>query len=154
MSDKYPHVFGNTKLNQELAARAVEEYITQWEVLKKRDNIKGRIQRHKIAGLMAAAIVNQRPIVNYHRDDFEGLSFGLAAHNEKFAVYHGVVICAEGCPNEKFAILLNASYFNTWVESFVALFHNGSPCRDSLIHVFQTLCLGFFDENLRHQKKR
>jgi hypothetical protein len=147
----WKEVADNTRLDANDSTRTVEEYITEWKVLKQRDKIPRRIQRHKIAGLMVAAIVHHRPLKDFFPDECGGSSsLSNSCDNEKFAVYHGVAVCAEDCPENRMKVLLANPHFTAWVDNFVALLHTESPCRQSLIHIFETLCLAFFPENLGH----
>src|SRR6266566_6772501 len=62
MRQRYREVYEGTSINKTVVAITVEEYLQDREKLVSRHNIAGRIPRHKIAGLMAAAIVKHRPI--------------------------------------------------------------------------------------------
>jgi hypothetical protein len=100
---------------------------------------------------MAAAILHNHPLQDYFRDDFEGLcGQGDSWCNERFAVYHGVAICAEDSGEDKLKSIFRNPHVTGWADDFAALLRSGSPCRQSLIHIFGTLCLGFFPENLGH----
>jgi hypothetical protein len=140
----FKEVAENTAIGEKNSSLTVEEYITEWKNLKERDKIVGKIQRHKIAGLMAAAIVRNRPLQDIFPDD---CSLTNSRDNEKFAVYHGLAICAEGCSEDRIKSLVNNPNFAAWVDDFVTLLRFGSPCSQSLIHIFGTLCLAFFPEN-------
>src|SRR4051812_23001380 len=50
------------KLDEAALSEVVQFYLKDLAVIKLRYNIRGRIKRHKIAGLMTAAILRFRPI--------------------------------------------------------------------------------------------
>lgn len=65
MQQRFKDLNGTAFLHSHLVAETVERYLRDREELIARHNIRGRIQRHKIAGLMASAIVKTRPIQLY-----------------------------------------------------------------------------------------
>lgn len=139
----------NTALDSKKVAGAVEEYLVEWRTLKTHDKISGKIKWHKIAGLMTAAIVTNCPLQEVVRGEDEGLYMqGDSWKNAHFAVIHGLSVCAEGHSKEKMSKLLSDPHFLRWREDFVLLLRSGPPCKQSLIHIYETLCLGFFPENL------
>src|SRR5437588_872653 len=71
MCQRYKECRENAALNDALVAEVVEAYLKDRQALVNRANIAGRIQRHKIAGLMTAAIVKTRP-VQLHVSDTRG----------------------------------------------------------------------------------
>lgn len=139
-----------TALDKKKVALAVEEYIDQWKTIKERDKIPHRIQRPKIAGLMASAIMHHKPLRDHYRGDFEGLDSVNSWYNEDLALFHGVATCAEDCSPEQIQSLLKNPHFRTWADDFTTLLRYGSPSRESLINIFETLCLGFFPDALKH----
>lgn len=82
-----------TILHDVLVASTVEQYLRERRLLKIRDKIPDKIQRHKVAGLMTSAIVSNRPIQVPAPGSPEGVSNSF--DNEYFAVIHGLAICAE-----------------------------------------------------------
>jgi hypothetical protein len=106
---KWDHTFRGdifTKLDQKKAVLVVEEYIDQWKALKERNKITGRIQRPKIAGLMAAAIMQHQPVREHYRGDFDGLDSTNSWYNEDLALFHGIATCAEGYADKQIIGLL------------------------------------------------
>lgn len=61
MRQKYAAIRENTVLSRSLVAATVEDYLQDRSALVGRLSISGRIQRHKIAGLMTASIVKNKP---------------------------------------------------------------------------------------------
>jgi hypothetical protein len=148
MKAGFHEVDSSTVLNDQHVALTIEEYLRERRSLIACDKIPRRIQRHKIAGLMAAAICHNRPLQVVNSANPQGMSNSW--DNEYMAIYHGLAICAEECPKEKILLLMQAPHFNSWFDDFVALLRWNTPRPASLIHIFQTLCLAYFPENLDH----
>jgi hypothetical protein len=135
-----------TKLHDPFVAATVEQYLRDRKALKLRDKIPCKIQRYKVAGLMASAIISNRPIQVLAPSHPQGLSNSF--DNEYFAVIHGLAICAEGYEDKAIYRLFEDPHFAEWCEDFVALLRFTTPHSDSLVHIFRTLCLGYFPANL------
>jgi hypothetical protein len=145
MARKYAAVRECTRLQNGLVAEVVENYLRDREALVIRNNIKGRIQRHKIAGLMAAAIVKLRPVQLL---DDTGKAARVSKDNETLAVLHGLGICAEG-NEERVLELLRLPMFGTWYEDFIYQLRRRPDCAEWASLVFETLSLMYFPENLQ-----
>jgi hypothetical protein len=150
LMQEFKEVSENTVLCYDTVARTVEDYLRERKALKDRDKIPSRIQRHKVAGLMTLCIVRFRPLQDFFPDGGGLTSMSDSQFNEKFAVFHGVAICAEDCNEERIKALLNNPHFRPWVDNFVELLRSGCPCPMTIIQIYGTLCLGFFPENLGH----
>ncbi|HEY3762920.1 MAG TPA: hypothetical protein VGN23_14335 [Verrucomicrobiae bacterium] len=148
MRQKYREVKKNTFLNKGLLAATVEDYLQDRRAIITRHNITGRIQRHKIAGLMAAAIVKNRPI-----QLIDAESEGISRDNEFFAVLHGLAICSEG--NTKgMEQVFAAPHSDTWLSDFVYLLHRHPSNTESFILIFETLSLSCFSDNLNRLSEK
>jgi len=137
----------HTRLDDIRLAKTVEEYLLKMKAIKARDKIQGKIQRHKVAGLMTSAIIHNQPLRAFRPDDFEGLDTWDPWGNQVLAIYHGVSLCADAAPEKSVLVFSENPQLSKWVQEFIALLRCGSPCDDSLIHIFGTLCFGFFPEN-------
>ena len=133
------------RLSPLLANEVIEQYMADRDVLRKRYKISGRIQLHKIAGLMAAAILRFRPAVPM-TDDLN-LPVELYA-NELLAVYHGVAICAELTARDQYVGLIESPWFGRWLNEFIYLLHFRNYTAESLVFIFYTLTVLNFPENL------
>ena len=130
-----------TSLQESLVAETVEKYLADRERFVARNNIRGRIQRHKVAGLMTAAIAKTKPIYLLEGTDKE---LRTSKINEIFAVLHGIAVCAEGCSQDQVNELRNSKYFYTWFEDFYYLVNRHPDSADGFILTYETLCLTFF----------
>ena len=144
MRQRYREVYEGTSINKTVVAITVEEYLQDREKLVSRHNIAGRIQRHKIAGLMAAVIVKHRPIQLL---DTDGQAARLSMDNETLAVLHGIAVCAEGNVAGLRTILGLPSCAN-WFSDFVYLLRSAPLNGEALILIFETLSLAYFPDNL------
>jgi hypothetical protein len=145
MRERFVEVHDGTTINKSLVAVLVEEYIQEREKLVLQRNITGRIQRHKVAGLMAAAIVKFRPVQLL---ETEGKAARYSKDNEALAVLHGIAVCAEG-NIEKMKSVLGLPDCGIWFEDFAYLFRSSPLNSESIILIFETLSLTYFPENLK-----
>jgi hypothetical protein len=146
----YKQIAENTRVSDTKACQTVEDYLLERRAVVQRHKIPDRIQRPKVAALMAASIVKFRPLVDFYPDDATGgCSESDSWLNERFSIYHGLAVCAEGCPDESLKRLLSNPHFESWVSKFADRLKSGlSP--DALIQAFETVCLSYFPENLDH----
>jgi hypothetical protein len=123
-----------------LLEETIEYYLSDREILKARYKIEDKIQLHKIAGLLANAIVRIRPIVpmpcinNFSKDS-------EVYANEILAIYVGLAICSEydeGCCISK------APWFGEWFDGFVFMLHNRRHTPESLMFIFETISRIYF----------
>ena len=144
MQERYRDLKGTAFLHNHLVAEVVENYLLDRESLVHRHTIRGRIQRHKIAGLMAAAIVKTRPVQLY--DDM-GKGARLSRDNETLAVLHCIAICGEGY-KEKALELVKLPQFATWYSDFIYQLRRRHDCGAWCSLVFETLSFTYFPTNL------
>lgn len=149
MRQRYREVREGTHLARSFVAATVEDYLTQRRLIVGRDNITGRIQWHKVAGLMASAIAKNRPIQLVESDP-DAPSTRLSRDNEIFAVLHGIAICAEGRKSGDVELVLRLGGFRTWFSDLVYTVHNDPANTAAFIMAFETLSLTHFPENLHH----
>jgi hypothetical protein len=136
--------------NASIAARVVRHYVQDLEILKLRYNIENRAQTPKVAGLMANALLKYRPLVpiDGKRRDIEYIKA-----NEALAIYHGLSVCANygknGDENHKLLCdLMSKPIFIEWLKRFVYLLQERNYTSESLIMVFETLCMGAFPNSV------
>jgi hypothetical protein len=141
---RYRDIRENARLNDALVAEAVEAYLQDRQVLVTRANIRGRIQRHKIAGLMAAAIVKTRPIQLF---DETAAGARISRDNEVLAILHGLAICAEG-KFDAVAELMRLPAFHVWYSDFIYFLVRRHDSAESCAMIFETLSLTYFPGNL------
>ena len=144
MRKRYRELEGRAFLAQSLVVQVVESYLQDRCELVARDNISGRIQLHKIAGLMAAAIIKTKPI--QLRDDV-GRDARVSMDNETFAILHGLAICSEG-DKEAMLAVFKAPMFATWYEDFIYQIRLRHDCGPWCSMIFETLSLTYFPKNL------
>ena len=141
MCSRYREVKQCTRLNDSLVAVTVEDYLRDRQALINRHNITGRIQRHKIAGLMAASIAKNRPI---QLVDDDSNAARLSRDNEVLAVLHGLAVCTDGESDEKIKSILRTPFFDEWFSDFVYLLHRHPSNTESFILIFGTLAMAHF----------
>jgi len=124
-------------LSKPLVNEVIEQYISDYEILKKRYKIDNtKIQLHKVAGLMTAAILKYRPIVPLV-DSYE--SHYETCANEILAIFQGLTICAEYSEDKLFE-LMGEPWFEPWFLDFLFLLHRRNHTPESIIFVYETLC--------------
>jgi len=130
------------KLSNPLLNETVEYYLGDLESLKRRYKIQdSRIQLHKIAGMMAGAILRFRPIIPIV-DKIES-EYEVVA-NELFAVLHGIAICGEYNLTDGRLDIVDEEWFDSWLKDFIYLLHYRHYTSEALIFTFETLtCLRF-----------
>jgi hypothetical protein len=144
MQRQYRDLQGTAFLHPSLVAAVVETYLLDRDSLVYRHNIHGRIQRHKIAGLMAAAIVKVRPV---QLTEATGKAARVSRDNETLAVLHGIGVCAEGASTDAIA-LTKLPMFGTWYSDFIYQLRRRHDCGAWCSLVFETLSLAYFPQNL------
>lgn len=145
LKERFQDLAKNVNFSPRLAAEVVEQYIHDYKALVGSFKIEDKIQRHKIAGLMTAAIVRRKPL-QLIDNQVEGAS--LSRHNEFFAVWHALAICAEVSDKETLTELRANPMWNVWFEDMVYhLLRN--PDGESLVMIFGTLSLLHFGQNLK-----
>lgn len=144
VSKKYRDLREGAWLSDTLAAETVERYLTDRQALISRHNIKGRIQRHKIAGLMTASIVKVRPV---QLIEAQGKAARVSKDNEILAVWHGLAICGEG-NDEGAQKFLQLPLFGQWLTNAVYFLRRRHDCAESCSLIFETISLSYFPDNL------
>jgi hypothetical protein len=134
------------KLSPPLLNETVEYYLGDLESLKRRYKIQDtRIQLHKIAGMMAGAILRFRPIIPIvDKIDSE---YEVVA-NEFFAVLHGVAICGEYNLTDGRLDIVDEEWFDPWLKDFIYLLHYRHYTSEALIFTFETLTWLRFPKNM------
>jgi hypothetical protein len=134
------------KLAVPLVNETVEYYLGDYISLKRRYRIEGtRIQLHKIAGMMAGAILRFRPIIPLV-DVFDS-EYELVA-NEFLAVIHGIAICGEYAAKDGQLDIVNEPWFDPWVKDFLYMLHYRHYTSEALIFTFETLTWLRFPNNM------
>jgi len=131
------------KLSTPLINEIVEHYINDLRAIKCRSRITGKIQLHKVAGLMAALIIRYRPIILI---DDKYVNDKEMYINELFAITYGLAICGEHSL-EQCEKLSNSEWFTPWINDFMYLLHSRNHTPESLIFIFQTFSVFNFPEN-------
>lgn len=131
-------------LDEGLAAQVVERYLQDRQALVHRHNITGRIQRHKIAGLMTASIVKVRPVQLRER---EGPAARVSKDNEFLAAAHGLAVCGEG-NEDGLAKLLRLPLYGNWLTNFVYFLYRRHDCAEACSFIFESLSITYFPSNL------
>lgn len=134
------------KLSTPLLNETVEYYLGDLQSLKRRYKIEdSRIQLHKIAGMMAGAILRFRPIIPLV-DQFES-EYEVVA-NELFAILHGVAICGEYHLKDGRLDIIDQEWFDPWLKDFLYFLHYRHYTSEALIFTFETLSYLRFPENM------
>lgn len=146
LSKRFPEDYKGCHLHPILQREAVENYLNDRAIYMLRHRIEppSKIMLHKIAGMMAASICKFKPIqlspnqADWSKDTYQ---------NERFALWHGLAICAEPYVNltgEVFKVMLEGDLFYELEKSILSLFQRRPDSADSFIVIFQLLCSHFF----------
>lgn len=149
MKSRYREIKENTVFCPSVAATVVEDYLQMRDVIIARDKIPDKIQWHKVAGLMAAAIVKNRPI-QLVPENTDSKSYRHSRDNEVLAALHGLAICAEGRSEEQIDLILKLPNFHKWFGDFIHILHENPSNSDGFVLTFETLSLSHFPDNLDH----
>ena len=133
------------KLSAPLVNEVIEQYVADLGILKKRYRIEQRIQLHKIAGLMTAAILRFRPVIPLVEEYTS--EYDMCA-NELLAIFHGVAICGEYTTKDGCLDVIAEDWFNRWLRDFLYLLHYRNHTPESLMFIYETLCCVRFRANL------
>lgn len=125
-------------VNHAVLSEVVAYYLSDLSVIKHRYRIQGKISPYKIAGLTTAAILRFRP-VSLRAGDYKGDSEVYA--NEIFAIIHGLSICGEDVHALLDRAVVRQPWFRLWMKDFVFLLHHRNYTSESLIMIYETLCL-------------
>lgn len=138
----------NAQINLDLVAAVVEQYMDDRRAYIERNKIRGRIQRHKAAGLMAARIVRVRPVQIFDGTDHSpGPSYYPGRENDVLAIMNGLAICAEGASEKEIRSLLENPYFKDWFNEILYLLSMRHDCSEACCAIFGTLSLAYFPKN-------
>jgi len=139
---------GTMYLSMPLLEETVEYYLSDWNILRKRYNIKDKIQLHKVAGLIANAVVRVKPIVpmpntnTFHKDS-------EIYANETLAIYQGLAICSE-YDNER--NITKEAWFDKWFDDFLFMMHHRRYTAESLMFIFETISRIYFPNGLKKEE--
>ena len=135
-------------LNSSIASKVVRHYAKDLDILKRRYGIPNLVQAPKISGLMASAILKYRPLVPIKgKQD----NVGLSEANEVLAIYHGICICANYDTDSginALDALANKPIFSDWLDRFIYLLRERNYTSESLIMIFETLCMAAFPDSM------
>lgn len=144
-------------LNESILGMAISHYIDDYRALKASYRIKGKIQVPKIAGLMTNAIAKYKPLVP--RKGNNNLEKSLMA-NEVFAVFYGLCVLfdTEILPDGDIKVNIGNSikeFLKTdlglkWRNNMHHLLNTRTYTAESLISVFETLCINLAPELLNY----
>jgi hypothetical protein len=147
-------------LNESLLGAVVVHYICDLKTLKMRYGIDGKIQFPKIAGLMTNAIAKYKPLVP--RIGNNNLQKTLGA-NEIFAVFYGLCVLfdVEILPGgdiktkvgEAVKKFMETPLGLKWRKNMHYLLNCRNYTAESLIAVFETLCITLAPELLAYESK-
>jgi hypothetical protein len=139
------------KLSTPLVNETIEYYLGDLKSIRRRYKIENsRIQLHKIAGMMAGAIMRFRPVIPLFEE--VETEYDLVA-NEVLAIFHGVAICGEYTLKDGRLEIVDQEWFDSWVKDFVYFLHHRHYTSEALIFVFETLTCLRFPENLSPKKE-
>jgi len=139
-------------LNNSLALKVIRFYVQNLDTLKDIYAIEDKVEASKIAGLMANAILRFRPLVPIGgQDECEEIEDNDC--NELLAVSHGLYICAAAYPN---GIRLMKDFmvresFDKWLKQFMYLIQEREYSAESLIVIFETLCVTVFSNDIKQE---
>lgn len=132
---------------------AVHHYLGDLLVLKRRYKVKRKAQLHRVAGLLAAALMRYRPVRFHAQDDVPDAAGRWCAFlNEAFAAHVGVAVCGEyytslGVDIMREVLQPQRDALAHWHESVTYLIGQRNYTSEALALVFETLCLWLFPGN-------
>jgi hypothetical protein len=132
-------------LNSSLAYKTVQHYEADLNAFNLQSDIAG-FQAPVVAGLMANAILKFRPVVP-EMGWQERAGDGIA--NEVLAIYHGICACSNDDPPAGIRILSDIAgkpVFSAWLDKFIYLLRKRNYTAESLVLVFETLCMFAFPD--------
>ena len=138
-------------LNSSIASKVVRHYAKDLDILKRRYGIPHLVQAPKVAGLMANAILKYRPLVPIKGKQKD---VGLSEVNEVLAIYHGICICADydtGSGVRALDTLASKPIFSDWLDRFIYLLRERNYTSESLIMIFETLCMAAFPDSMLNE---
>jgi hypothetical protein len=137
-------------LNNSLALKTIRFYVQSIDTLKNIYGVEELAEASKIAGLMAHAILRFRPLVPIGGNDIcEEIEDSDC--NELLAIYHGIDICSAGAGYDGGNIMMDfmatkKEWFDSWFKHFMYLVQEREYTSESLILIFETLCLAVFSK--------
>lgn len=134
------------KLSAPLVNEVIEHYLADLEIIKKRYRIENRIQLHKVAGLMAGAIMRFRPVIPI--GDVFTNELDIYA-NEILSIYHGLAICGEYIDKDERIGISLEPWFAGWIKNFIYLLHHRTYTSESIILIYETLCYSHFPSGFK-----
>jgi hypothetical protein len=145
-------------LNEKLLGEVVAQYIYDLKALKLCYGINDKVQFPKIAGLMTNAIVKHKPLVP--RIGNNDLKPNSLIANEVFALFYGLCVLFDTkiLPEGNFEVKVGDSIRNfiqtplgiRWRNDIHYLLHSRNYTSDSLIAIFETLCISLAPELLEY----
>jgi hypothetical protein len=148
-------------LNAKLLGEVVSHYIHDLRALKLRYKISGKVQFPKIAGLMTNAFVKYKPLVP--RIGNNDLKPNSLKANEVFAVFYGLCVLfdMEILPNGELKTktgknvrdFMCASSGLKWRDDLIYLLNSRNYTAESLIAVFDTLCIALCPDLLKYESE-
>jgi len=139
-------------LNNSLALKAIRFYVQNLDALKDIYVIEDKVEASKIAGLMASAILRFRPLVPIKgQDECEEIEDNDC--NELLAVCHGLYICAAAYLNgiQLMKDFMAKESFDKWLKQFMYLILEREYSAESLIVIFETLCVTVFSNDIKQE---
>lgn len=151
---EHPAKFDGCHLDEEIAREVVENYLDDRNAYKNRRRMapESKIMRHKIAGLMAASVCKHKPIQREKGYKGDGQQ---VRHNEIFAMWTGLAICAEEFAAARSEIILamtGSEEFRAWEREFVTLLHRRPDSAEAFVVIFHTLCMKFMPAVIENSK--
>lgn len=149
----FQHVRGQINLDALALDDAVNHYLADLFILKRRYRVKRKAQLHRVAGLLVAALMRHRPVRFSGREDApDAAGRWIAFLNESFAVHVGVAICGEYYASRGVAIMQDVlnpqrDSLTHWHQSMTYLIGQRNYTSEALALVFETLCLWLFPAN-------
>lgn len=136
----------DVRISPSRVAEAVENYLKDAEGLINRHNIQnGRVQHHKVAGLIAANVIKFSPVVA--QDDTEVLK-RESYDNQILALWHGLSVTFQEAP-EALDTFTKSLGFKPWFKRMMELLKRRIECAETLVGVFDTLASIYLTEAQR-----
>jgi hypothetical protein len=148
-------------LNKKLLGEAISHYIHDLRALKLRYKISGKVQFPKIAGLMTNALVKYKPLVPRKGDN--DLKPNSLKANEVFAVFYGLCVLfdTEILPAGELKTKTGKTvkeFISThlglkWRDDLIYLLNCRNYTAESLIAIFDTLCITLCPDLLKYESE-
>ncbi len=146
--------FAKFELHPAVLGQCIDHYLDDYVILKIRYRIERerQIQLHRVAGLLAAALMRYRPVVL--KTGCQPESINEVRINEHLAMYVGINICSEKYAHagrDTGGILGSNPLLADWIKRMKFFLESRNYTAESLVMIFDAICVLLYPDNFKHQ---